>query len=234
MLNGMLSSFRPSKRLAEAPEPTSGAFSIMVCSQMANPENGTWLIRDAGSIDALIMGSRSASYSGRLTGLLASLRRAYLGTRAFVTSLRTSSGGFGRATRPQVRCRRESVSKAFFGNRASDRNSKSESGHPIGDPRIYPSGGPSERSVQMYTAGEVNLEPTPRRGIRRCRPRCRRPTSVRTACVTQLDRRRRDSDQCRLWVKLRRTQCEQMSSGLPLKADIALCSRHVSKVPILL
>jgi hypothetical protein len=32
-------------------------------------------------------------------------------------------------------------------------------------------------------------------------------------------------------VKLRRTQCEQMSSGLPSKADIALCSRHVSKVP---
>src|SRR6516164_3639121 len=36
MLNGMLSSFRPSKKLAEAPEPTSGAFSIMVSSQMAN------------------------------------------------------------------------------------------------------------------------------------------------------------------------------------------------------
>src|SRR6266403_4995140 len=34
------------------------------------------------------------------------------------------------------------------------------------------------------------------------------------------------------WVKLRRTQCEQMSSGLPLKADIAQCSRHVSNVPI--
>src|SRR5258708_4990238 len=33
------------------------------------------------------------------------------------------------------------------------------------------------------------------------------------------------------WVKLRRTQPEQMSSRLPLKADIALCSRHVSKVP---
>ena len=33
-------------------------------------------------------------------------------------------------------------------------------------------------------------------------------------------------------VKLRRTQCEQMFSGLPLKADIARCSRHVSKVPI--
>jgi hypothetical protein len=26
-------------------------------------------------------------------------------------------------------------------------------------------------------------------------------------------------------------QTEQMSSGLPLKADIARCSRHVSKVP---
>src|ERR1700746_3895071 len=36
MLNGMPSSFRPSKKLAEAPEPTSGAFSIMVSSQMAN------------------------------------------------------------------------------------------------------------------------------------------------------------------------------------------------------
>jgi hypothetical protein len=32
-------------------------------------------------------------------------------------------------------------------------------------------------------------------------------------------------------VKLRRTRCEQMSSWLPLKADIAQCSRHVSKVP---
>src|ERR1700737_2768786 len=32
-------------------------------------------------------------------------------------------------------------------------------------------------------------------------------------------------------TKLRRTQCEQMSSGLPLKADIAQYSRHVSKVP---
>src|SRR5712692_8617582 len=34
-----------------------------------------------------------------------------------------------------------------------------------------------------------------------------------------------------LWVKLRRTQSEQMSSGLPLKADIAQYSRHVSKMP---
>ena len=32
-------------------------------------------------------------------------------------------------------------------------------------------------------------------------------------------------------VKLRRTQHEQLSSGLSLKADIARCSWHVSKVP---
>ena len=32
-------------------------------------------------------------------------------------------------------------------------------------------------------------------------------------------------------VKLRRTQCEQMSSELPLQADIAKHNRHVSKVP---
>jgi hypothetical protein len=40
-----------------------------------------------------------------------------------------------------------------------------------------------------------------------------------------------DQARCLSWVKLRRTQCEQMSSGLPLKADIAQCSRHVSNVP---
>ena len=34
-----------------------------------------------------------------------------------------------------------------------------------------------------------------------------------------------------IWVKLRRTQCEQMSSGLLLKADIARRSWHVSNVP---
>src|SRR6266487_2530565 len=34
-----------------------------------------------------------------------------------------------------------------------------------------------------------------------------------------------------VWVKLRKTQCEQMFSELPLKADIARCSRLVSKVP---
>jgi hypothetical protein len=32
-------------------------------------------------------------------------------------------------------------------------------------------------------------------------------------------------------VKLRRTQCEQMSSQLPLKADIAQCGRHFAFVP---
>jgi hypothetical protein len=32
-------------------------------------------------------------------------------------------------------------------------------------------------------------------------------------------------------VKLRRTQCEQMSSGLSLKADIAQYSRHFAFVP---
>jgi hypothetical protein len=32
-------------------------------------------------------------------------------------------------------------------------------------------------------------------------------------------------------TKLRRTQSEQISSGLPLIADIAQFSRHVSKVP---
>jgi hypothetical protein len=31
------------------------------------------------------------------------------------------------------------------------------------------------------------------------------------------------------WVKLRRTQYEQMSSGLPLKADIAQCGRPSSE-----
>ena len=38
MLNGMLSSFRPSKRLADPPEPTGEASSIMVSSQMANEQ----------------------------------------------------------------------------------------------------------------------------------------------------------------------------------------------------
>ena len=53
----------------------------------------------------------------------------------------------------------------------------------------------------------------------------------RLRCVRHSFRRRapchRDS---LLWVKQRRTHCEQMSSGLSLKADIAQRSRHVSNV----
>src|ERR1700730_15231386 len=33
------------------------------------------------------------------------------------------------------------------------------------------------------------------------------------------------------WVKVGRTQSEQMSSGLPLRADIARCGRHFAFVP---
>ena len=40
-----------------------------------------------------------------------------------------------------------------------------------------------------------------------------------------------DNTYGRLWVNLRRTQFEQLSSGLPLKADIARYGRHVSNVP---
>ena len=36
---------------------------------------------------------------------------------------------------------------------------------------------------------------------------------------------------CMSLMGLRRTQYEQISSGLPLKADITQYSRHVSKVP---
>src|SRR5947208_9702619 len=45
--------------------------------------------------------------------------------------------------------------------------------------------------------------------------------------LSTLSDRFADTD-VRLWVKQRR----QTSSGLPLKADIAQCSRHVSNVPI--
>src|ERR1700724_4121265 len=41
----------------------------------------------------------------------------------------------------------------------------------------------------------------------------------------------RISVKCPIRVKLRRTHCEQMSSGLPLIADIARCSRHFAFVP---
>jgi hypothetical protein len=42
---------------------------------------------------------------------------------------------------------------------------------------------------------------------------------------------RSDGVECPLWVQTGKAQREQMSSGLPLRADIAQCSRHVSKVP---
>src|SRR5216683_2057121 len=42
-----------------------------------------------------------------------------------------------------------------------------------------------------------------------------------------------NAGECLSWVKLRRTQREHMSSGLPLKADIARCSWHVSNVPMI-
>jgi hypothetical protein len=41
----------------------------------------------------------------------------------------------------------------------------------------------------------------------------------------------RDQARCLRWVKLRRTSCEHMSSGLPLKADMARCDWHLAKVP---
>jgi hypothetical protein len=46
--------------------------------------------------------------------------------------------------------------------------------------------------------------------------------------------RRTTTGRCRIWVRLRRTRPEQMSSGLPLKADIAQYGQHLSKVPIVL
>jgi len=37
-----------------------------------------------------------------------------------------------------------------------------------------------------------------------------------------------------LWVKTGKAQCEHMFSALPLRADIAQCSRNVRFVPIVL
>src|SRR5712691_13132048 len=54
-------------------------------------------------------------------------------------------------------------------------------------------------------------------GISRKRPPIAKPTTPRHFSTAS--------------VKLRKPQCEQMFSELPLKADIARCSRHVSKVP---
>src|SRR6266446_6491167 len=38
-------------------------------------------------------------------------------------------------------------------------------------------------------------------------------------------------DRGQVWVKTGKAQCEHMFSALPSKADVAQCSRHVSKVP---
>src|SRR6266403_3521441 len=57
----------------------------------------------------------------------------------------------------------------------------------------------------------------------------RRSTARMSASSLPTIRRRGQEGQ--LWVKLRRTQHEQMSSGLALKAGIAEHNRHVSKVP---
>jgi transposase len=57
--------------------------------------------------------------------------------------------------------------------------------------------------------------------------RCERSAS--RMCEKLHTRKKRCS--CLSWVKLRRTQCEQMPSGLHLKADIAQCGRHFAFVP---
>src|SRR3981189_2280711 len=57
------------------------------------------------------------------------------------------------------------------------------------------------------------------------------PLRPRSEARPRLIQAQRWSAPCPLWVKLRRTQCEQMFSGLPLKADIAQRGRHVPKVP---
>src|SRR5882762_10485435 len=61
---------------------------------------------------------------------------------------------------------------------------------------------------------------------------CRRSQTLRRdAALVSRPKEQATRPRVLLWVKLRRTQCEQMSSELPLKADIPQHSRHVSKVP---
>jgi signal transduction histidine kinase len=58
---------------------------------------------------------------------------------------------------------------------------------------------------------------------------CRRSQTLRRdAALVSLPKEQATRPRVLLWVKLRRTQCEQMSSELPLKADIAQYGRHVS------
>jgi hypothetical protein len=121
---------------------------------MVNPENGTRLIRDAGSIDALIMGSRSASYSGRPPSKPpASVPR----DQSFCHQLADLIGGTSDVPPDPRSAVGEKASQKYFRQSSERQKFKIRISHPIGDPGIYRSGGPSERSVQMYTAGEVNL-----------------------------------------------------------------------------
>src|SRR5260221_6554785 len=52
-------------------------------------------------------------------------------------------------------------------------------------------------------------------------------TKSRQKFYAQVQRRRFHT----AWVKTGKAQCEQMFSALPLRADIAQCSRHVGFVP---
>ena len=85
--------------------------------------------------------------------------------------------------------------------------------------------------MTTFTAGEVNLEPTPRRGIRRCRPPCRLPgpgpTSIRTTSITQLDRRRRNGDQCSLWAESCRCAVTVGRQDSSASTGDLLCPLHV-------
>jgi hypothetical protein len=103
--------------------------------------------------------------------------------------------------------------------------------------------------MTTFTVGEVNLEPTPRRGIRRCRPRCRcpgpGPTSVRTTSITQLDRRRQrpmslwaESCRCAATVgrqDLRRPPLRSATSAWRKRRDKAAlssgCKPHPATAP---
>jgi hypothetical protein len=57
------------------------------------------------------------------------------------------------------------------------------------------------------------------------------PRICRLCTKGRLGLSRADHVQCPVRVKLKRTQCEQMSSGLPQKADLAQFSRHFAFVP---
>src|SRR5260370_37870431 len=57
------------------------------------------------------------------------------------------------------------------------------------------------------------------------------PINLRDACMAGRELLQAEEGRVPRWAKLRRTHCEQMFSALPLRADIAQCSRHVRFVP---